>query len=255
VVVGCGPTGVEVAAEIYDLINEDVADHFSPDVSNGASITLVDGSKAMLNSYDIDIQKYANKLFRDRNIKIKFESVVKSVKPGVVNFVTPDGMDSVEFGTAVWSAGITAHPLVHLIRSKIGDVQDSNRGLIVDESLRAIGAPDVYCIGDAAIVKGKNYPPTAQVAASQGVFLAKTISSGKDETFSYFHKGAMVYLGENEGAVDLPVKLPFLHFIGGLLGAHAWKTYESISQFSNRTRFAVIADFLTTKIAGRNNFR
>jgi NADH dehydrogenase FAD-containing subunit len=161
----------------------------------------------------------------------------------------------VEFGTCVWSAGITAHPLIHLIRKKIGDVQDSNRGLVVDESLRAIGAPDVYCIGDAAIVKGKNYPPTAQVAAQQGSFVAKAISGGKDETFNYFHKGAMVYLGNNEGAVDLPVKLPFLHFIGGLLGAHIWKSYETISQISNRTRFAVMADFLTTKIAGRNTFR
>jgi NADH:ubiquinone reductase (non-electrogenic) len=254
VIVGCGPTGVEVAAEIYDLINEDVSDKLPAEIRDNVTITLVDGSKAMLNSYDIDIQRYAAKLFHGRDIKIRFQSIVKSVKPGVVNFVTPDGMDSVEFGTCVWSAGITAHPLVHLIRSKIGDVQDSNRGLVVDESLRAVGAPDIVCIGDAAIVKGKNYPPTAQVAAQQGSFVAKTLTGGKDTEFSYFHKGSMVYLGDNDGAVDLPIKLPFLRFIGGLLGAHVWKTYETISQFSSRTRFAVAVDFLTTKIAGRNTF-
>jgi NADH:ubiquinone reductase (non-electrogenic) len=254
VVVGGGPTGVEVAAEIYDLINEDIANKLPLEILDNVSITLVYSSAALLNSYDIDIQKYAGELFRGRDIKLRFQSIVKSVHPGVVNFVTRDGMDSVEFGTCVWSAGITAHPLVHLIRDKIGDVQDSNRGLIVDDRLRAIGAPDIICIGDAAIVRDKNYPPTAQVAAAQGSFIAKAITGGEDTEFSYFHKGSFVYLGDNDAAVDLPFKTFFLRYISGLLGAHIWKSYECISQFSNRTRFMVAADFLMSKMFGRNTF-
>ena len=88
---------------------------------------------------------------------------------------------SVPFGTCVWATGIAMHPLVACLKAKLpADIQDSRRGLMVDEYMRVKGTQGtIFCLGDAAVTgptPQTALPPTAQVARQQGTYLASLLS-------------------------------------------------------------------------------
>ncbi|CAE8689825.1 unnamed protein product [Polarella glacialis] len=109
------------------------------------------------------------------------------------------------------------------------------------------------------------FPPTAQVAAQQGKYLAHLFAAGEldgtfetlkstsssEGPFAYFHKGSLAYLGSNEAAFDLPVLGP----ITGPLAGVAWKAYETISQISWNNRALVGLDWLRSEVFGRSTSR
>jgi len=111
----------------------------------------------------------------------------------------------------------------------------------------------------------RSFPPTAQVAAQQGKYLAKLMATGlpdgKHETFeqaaakvgefSYFHKGSLAYLGDGAAAFDLPVLGPY----SGPLSGVAWKTYETAAQVSWKNRALVGLDWIRTEVFGRSTSR
>ncbi|PRW45623.1 NADH dehydrogenase [Chlorella sorokiniana] len=288
VVVGGGPTGVEVAAELYDLVKEDVARKF-PSIAEDVSITLIDGMDSLLNSYHTEIQSYAGETFRHNGIHLRLGTRVTEVREGEVLVEHKDGgRDSVPFGTCVWATGIAMHPLVALLKERLpADVQTSRRGLLVDQHLRVRGSQGtIYCLGDAAVTgdsPATALPPTAQVARQEGQYLAALLSkqrlalvepaaAGEAATgaqaageggelvplpratkpFGYMHLGSLAYLGDSKGAMDLPIKTPFLKTLRGYLGAQAWRTLETLLQVSPRTRWLVAHDWVRASVFGRN---
>ncbi|KAI7837688.1 hypothetical protein COHA_008481 [Chlorella ohadii] len=285
VVVGGGPTGVEVAAELHDLVKEDVARKF-PSVAEDVSITLIDGMDSLLNSYYAEIQSYAGETFRHNGINLRLGTKVTEVQDGEVLVEGKEGgRDAVPFGTCVWATGIAMHPLVSLLKERLpADVQTSRRGLLVDAHLRVRGSRGtIYCLGDAAVTgdtPATALPPTAQVARQEGQYLAALLSKqrlavvepaaageqaassgeGADlvplprgtKPFGYFHLGSLAYLGDSKGAMDLPIKTPFLKTLRGYLGAQAWRTLETLLQVSPRTRWLVAHDWVRASVFGRN---
>ncbi|KAL4447854.1 hypothetical protein ABPG75_005073 [Micractinium tetrahymenae] len=290
VVVGGGPTGVEMAAELHDLVANDVTRHM-PQIKDNVSITLVDGMDSLLGSFHKEIQTYAGEVFQHSGIKLRLGTKVTAVHEGHISVQLKDGsMDTVPYGTAIWAAGIAMHPLVAQLQAACRRA-DVSRGLLVDPHLRVLGSQGtIFCLGDAAVTGAAPQaalPPTAQVARQEGEYLAALLSQtklavqpaysawparsswplksvdGESQTdvvvlpegtkpFSYTHMGALAYLGDQKGVMDLPVKTPFLKTLRGHLGGQAWRTLETFMQISHRTRWLVTHDWLRAALFGRN---
>jgi NADH:ubiquinone reductase (non-electrogenic) len=199
VVVGGGPTGVEFAAELHDLVAEDLRRPFKG-VVDKARITLVDASPQLLNTFDQALGEYTVRHFQRQKIEVRSSTQVVRVEEGKV--ALKDGSE-VRCGLVVWAAGITQTEFVRALPFP----KDRLGRLLVDETLRVKGTEGIYAIGDCAEVEGRAYPATAQVAEQHGRYLAKAFrrrAAGKDDrAFKYRHQGMLAYIGGNRALADL----------------------------------------------------
>lgn len=112
VVVGGGPTGCELAAELHDLVKEDVEKLF-PHLKGEVRITLIETLDHLLNAYDRQIAEYAKELFDRQKVDLKLGTRVMSVADGVLTVQPRNGEEEqLEFGTCVWATGVGMNPLV-----------------------------------------------------------------------------------------------------------------------------------------------
>ncbi|GAB4823027.1 hypothetical protein N2152v2_010073 [Parachlorella kessleri] len=152
VVVGGGPSGVEVAAELHDLVAQDVARDF-PHIKDDISITLVDAQDRVLGTFNEDVSRYAGKLLSKEGVRLMLEAMVLEVKEESVTVKKQDGsVVELRNSTCVWTAGIAPNPLVELLRHKLGPSQGDRGGLVVDTHLRVAGSEgSIIALGDAAV--------------------------------------------------------------------------------------------------------
>ena len=111
VVIGAGPTGVELAAELYDLVYNDVAKTFPKRLLKHVSINIVDLQDRLLSTYDRDIQNYATDFFQKANINCILNTQVKEVKQCVLTVADKNTGEEKElpFGMAVWCSGTVSY--------------------------------------------------------------------------------------------------------------------------------------------------
>ena len=122
----------------------------------------------ILDSFNSKLQEYTSKRFSRKNILVKEGSIVSDCQPG--KFILKDGSE-VEYGFALWSAGISPQDLVQNL-----NFQKNKMGrLITDSFLRIPEAPEIYAYGDCGTIEDNDLPCTAQVAAQKGKYLAQGI--------------------------------------------------------------------------------
>ncbi|KAJ5277548.1 hypothetical protein N7524_003701 [Penicillium chrysogenum] len=149
VVCGGGPTGVEFAAELFDLLNEDLLHSFPRIVRNEISVHIIQSRTHILNTYDEALSKYAEVLTNAR---------VKEVRGDRVLFTqVEDGktvVKEIPTGFCLWSTGVSRAPICETLSGRL-ECQNNKHALETDSHLRVIGAPlgDVYAIGDCATVQ------------------------------------------------------------------------------------------------------
>ncbi|CAF1105552.1 unnamed protein product [Adineta ricciae] len=158
VVVGGGPTGVEFAAELADLVREDLHHYFPRLVANDVKITLIEALDHVLSMMDKQISDYTEKHFRRENIEVLMNTFVKEVKQRevVIQFKGSNQLTSIPCSVVVWATGIKARPLTNRIREIIGLKVQSNRfGILTDRYLRVKGVEDgsIFAIGDCATIE------------------------------------------------------------------------------------------------------
>jgi len=154
VVVGGGPTGVEMAGECVDFINDNVEKWF-PKLKPYVKITLLELLDHILSTYDKNISDYSEKHLKREKIDIRTLSRVVEVTENAVHIKRTDtGADeTIPFGVCVWSTGIGTAPLVNSFRAKLDPaLQTNRRALVTDSYLRVKGADGVYALGDCATI-------------------------------------------------------------------------------------------------------
>ncbi|KAK9818387.1 hypothetical protein WJX72_011813 [[Myrmecia] bisecta] len=155
VVVGGGPTGVELAAELHDLVSDDMLRYF-PKLSNDWAIRLVDTHDHILSMFDRQIATYATQQFRRNGIDLVLNCRVKAVEPDavVVQLNGADVPSRVEYGTCIWTTGIAMHPLVQSLISKLPEAREHWKSLRCNPTLAVHGSGGtIYALGDAATVE------------------------------------------------------------------------------------------------------
>jgi len=160
VVCGGGPTGIEVASEFYELLNEDVLQYFPKKLRKDSSVHVIQSRDHILNTYSEKISQYAEKKFLKDGIDLVINSRVKEVTPTSITYTEKDPATgkktdhTIPSGLTLWSTGIAMNPLTRLIAQSLPN-QYHNHALEVDSQLRVRGAPlgTLYAIGDAATVE------------------------------------------------------------------------------------------------------
>ncbi|CAM8925498.1 unnamed protein product [Rhodiola kirilowii] len=151
VVVGGGPTGVEFAAELHDLVTEDLAKLY-PAVKDFVKITLLEAADHILNMFDKRITDFAEQKFSRDGIDLKTGSMVVKVTDKEISTKerATGELKSVPYGMVVWSTGIGTRPVVAEFMKQIG--QNNRRALATDEWLRVEGCDNIYALGDCATI-------------------------------------------------------------------------------------------------------
>ncbi|PRW59414.1 type-II calcium-dependent NADH dehydrogenase isoform A [Chlorella sorokiniana] len=155
VIVGGGPTGVEVAAELHDLITEDLVKLY-PDQIQDVSVRVIELMDHVLSMYDRAIGQYTAERFARSGINLVLNSRVKAVQDGTVTVVDKEGNESeIPFGACVWATGVAMHPVVRILQEKLpAGTQNHFRSAVTDEHLRVRGSNGtIFALGDAATIE------------------------------------------------------------------------------------------------------
>lgn len=241
VVVGGGPTGVEFAAELSDFVRQDLT-RLYPKLAPLVNITIIEGGPHLLNAFDSKLQDYVENRYTNRGIHVRTKVTVVGVEHR--RFTLSDGT-TMPFGMALWSTGLTSNPLVKSL-----DVEKDRLGRIVtDANLRVPSLPDVYALGDCAVIKDMDLPATAQVAQQKGKYLAQQLNADVPNfrPFKFAYKGAMTYVGEYKALIDHP-KTKSDGFYVWLL----WRSYYWTTAVSWRNKLLIAMHWFLTFVFGRD---
>jgi len=249
VVVGGGPTGVELAGELTDFLQSEGKKNYGG-ISEYVSVHMF--TYDLLNTFDQELQDYAIKhLEGKQNVKVLLEAFVQKVDGSVVTVKKGDEVMSLKYGTLVWCAGIKPHAF---IRHYGFEMSDRGTQILVDRHLRCKGHKNIWAIGDCSTIEEYWLPQTAQVANQEAQYLAKQLNSGKfdngtAEPFVFFNKGMMAYLG---GFTAVMAKLPGLSRLTGFVAFLGWRFTYWFLQLSVRNRFMLATDWARTLLFGRD---
>ncbi|SFC10331.1 NADH dehydrogenase [Parapedobacter composti] len=204
VVVGGGPTGVELSGAIAEIRNHILTKDYPELKKEDMSVYLVEGLPKILANLSPQASEKAELYLRELGVKVLLNVQVTGYDGDVITFA--DGK-SIPTKTVLWSAGVAGQ-----FPAGISDeiVVRGNR-IRVDEECRVIGMEDVFAIGDVAAMISdelpRGHPGVAPVAQQQGKFLAKNIirliNRQPTEKFKYFDKGSMATVGRNKAVVDI----------------------------------------------------
>jgi len=215
VVVGGGPTGVELAGSLAEISRHALAHDFRAIHPESARIILVEGGPNVLPTYPFELSDFARRALERLGVTVWTGSAVTGISPGHVRV----GGDDIEVGTVLWAAGVLASPL----GATLGAPRDRAGRVQVNEDLTIPGHPEVYVVGDLATFvtrEGRTLPGVAQVAMQQATHAARNVAravAGKPrEPFVYKNLGDMATIGRNAAIGEGVV------FFGRVRGYLAW---------------------------------
>jgi NADH dehydrogenase len=240
VIVGGGPTGVELAGAISDISRLYMREDFRHIDPSKAHVIVVEGSPRILASYPEDLSRKAAEELEGLGVEVRTNSQVTEVQPG---YVVANGQ-RIESVVTLWAAGVQASPLGKML----GAEMDKKGTIFVDPYLNPAGHREIFICGDLANVteNGHRIPGVAQPAMQMGVHAANEILAdlaGKPRTpFHYFDKGDMATIGRHSAVAD--VKWPFHAHMSGLPAWMAWLTIHIYFLIGFRNRILVLLHWI-----------
>jgi NADH dehydrogenase len=239
VIAGGGPTGVEYAGALAELLKLVLGRDF-PELDRSLSrIVLVEGQDRLLGAFHPKLGAYAARILRDFGIEVRTSTLVQKATDELV--ALSDG-DQIATRTVVWSAGVRPNDPV----GEAGLDRSRSRRLRVDRHLRLAGRPEVFVIGDAASVSddGGELPMLSPPAMQAGRYAARAIVAGVRgspnavKPFRYVDKGTMATIGRRAAVADLHgLKLK------GTIGWLAWLLVHIYYLIGFRNRLVVLASW------------
>src|SRR5246500_3532767 len=210
VIVGAGPTGVELSGAIAEIARQTLKNDFRSIHPEEAQIILVDGAPRVLMPFPEDLAEKASRSLAKLGVQVRCSAMVKDVGKEGLTIDSGGQTDSIAAKTVVWAGGITASPLGKILASHTKAETDKGGRVKVKPDLTIPSYPDIYVVGDLASAmneKGKPLPGVAQVAMQGGAYAAKAILrkvKGQRELppFSYFDKGSLAVIGRAAAVAD-----------------------------------------------------
>jgi NADH dehydrogenase len=211
VIVGAGPTGVELSGAIAEIARQTLKDDFRSINPEEAQVILLDGAPRVLMSFPEDLAEKASRSLAKLGVQVRCGAMVKHVDEEGLTIESDKRSDSIAAKTVVWAGGITASPLGKILAGHTKAETDRGGRIKVKPDLTIPNYPDIYVIGDLASAmdrKGKPLPGLAQVAMQGGAYAAKAILrkvKGQSEPppFHYFDKGSLAVIGRAAAVADV----------------------------------------------------
>jgi NADH dehydrogenase len=228
VVVGAGPTGVEMAGQIAEIAHDSVRDFRRADLSD-ARVLLVEGADRVLTAFPPSLSASAARALSKLGVTPLLEHMVTDITRDAVTTKSPTGeQNRYAARTVVWAAGVAPSGLARALAEAGGAELDRAGRLIVEQDLTLPGHPDVYALGDMVAVRHgeevQTLPGLAPVAMQQGRYAARAIrarlAGRSHKPFHYTDKGNLATIGRARAVADIKG----LHLSGPL----AWLTWLAV---------------------------
>jgi NADH dehydrogenase len=205
VIVGAGPTGVELAGALGEIANDTLRHDFRRINPAEANILLLEGGERVLPSFPPDLGRIAELDLVKLGVRSRTGAMVIGLDHGGVTVRARDRSERIAARTVLWAAGVQASRLGRILAEHTGAPLDPSGRVIVQPDLTVPGHPEIFVIGDLANFShqtGQPLPGVAPVAMAQGRYVARTIRARlRGETMPPFHyvdKGALATIGRNK---------------------------------------------------------
>jgi len=238
VVVGGGPTGVEMAGAIAEIARFSLARDFRHIDTRDARVILIEAGTELLAAFPDRLSRHALQDLERLGVDVRFGKPVTAIAPDAVTV----GDEIIPANTIVWAAGVQASPL----GSSLGVELDRAGRVLVNPDLSVPGHPEIFVIGDLASLKdarGRPLPGVAQVAMQQGAWAAanilRAIEGKPARAFRYRDLGNMATIGRNSAVADIR-GLRLTGFVAWL----AWAVVHILNLIGFRNRILVALQWL-----------
>ncbi|HET9260345.1 MAG TPA: NAD(P)/FAD-dependent oxidoreductase [Acidimicrobiia bacterium] len=225
VVVGAGPTGVELAGALEEIAVHALGKEFDDVDPASARVVLVEGTDRVLPPYVPSLSKSARRQLEALGVEVRTNAMVSAIDE---DGVTLTSGERIEAGTVLWAAGVAASP----VGSLVGEVDPAGR-VLVESDLSVPGHPEVFVVGDLAAVPG--VPGVAPAAMQMGRHAARVIMSGQRTPFRYRDKGSLATIGRARAVADIKG-----FRFGGFAAWFAWLAIHIFFLIGFRNRFFVL---------------
>ena len=251
VVVGGGPTGVEVAGAMAELFDRVLRKDFNTLDVGRARVILIEMQAELLGPFSPTSQRHAREILRQRGVQVRTDTSVDKITATEVHL---KGGEIIPTHTLIWAAGVKANALAATLGVETGP----GGRIVVGSDLRIAGHPDAYAIGDIAQIPGKYkwrvggrgrkegarpLPQLAQVAIQSGHHAARQIRRAQEgkapKPFRYFDKGTMATIGRRAAVAELPGGLK----LQGTIAWFAWLGLHLIYLVGFRNRVSVFLNW------------
>mgnify|MGYP001499590472 FL=1 len=255
VVIGGGPTGVEVAGSIAEIAFKDINKEYRNFNSNDSNVYLIEAGSNILPSYSSKLSNKASKYLKKMGVEIKINEKVEDIEDMLVT--TDKG--KIESDNIIWAAGNKASSLIELLDTEM----DTEGRAIINQDCSIKKDDSIYVIGDAANFKGVNgepLPGIAPVAIQQGKYVGfntkNNISKENRKPFKYRDKGMMATIGGFK-AIGVVGKFEISGFIAWLF----WSLIHLVYLIGYKSKFVVAIEWIFafffnkrgTRLIYRNN--
>jgi NADH dehydrogenase len=211
VLVGAGPTGVELAGAIAEIARQTLRNDFRSIHPADAEIILLDGAPRVLMSFPEDLAEKATRSLSKLGVKVRCGQLVQHVDKDGLTIASGTQTATIAAKTVIWAGGITASPLGKILASRTKAETDKSGRIKVLPNLTVQGYPDVYVVGDlasAADEHGKLLPGLAQVAMQGGTYAGRSIvrklkSQPELPAFRYLDKGSLAVIGRASAVANV----------------------------------------------------
>lgn len=238
VIVGGGPTGVELAIEIKELITENFSHYYSDEMIKDSSVVLIQKAPELTPQFGQKMRQKSLEILKRKGVNVMLDTMVKEVGS---DYVILGDDTKIPTETIVWVAGIKPNVLTFE-----GEIEQSNLGhIMVNEYLQTKENQEIFALGDAALLKDENgfyFPALAQVAEKQALCVAQNIESliknKKLTSFKYKSNGTLISLGEWMAVGEI-----YGFTFSGNITWWFWRTVYLFKLISTRKKFRVAFDW------------
>ncbi|MGR6964133.1 NAD(P)/FAD-dependent oxidoreductase [Geodermatophilus sp. URMC 61] len=204
VVVGAGPTGVELVGQIAELAHTVLPRDYRSADTRQARIILLEGAGAVLPPFAPKLQAYTKKRLEEMGVEVRLNTLAVDMDHESITVEGPEGRETIRTRTRIWAAGVQASPLARLLAEKAGVETDRAGRIPVAPDCTVPGHPEVFAIGDMASLD--KLPGVAQPAIQEGKYVGKVIkdrlAGRQSPPFTYFDKGTMATIGYRSAVAD-----------------------------------------------------
>jgi NADH:ubiquinone reductase (H+-translocating) len=246
VIVGAGPTGVELSGSIAEIARQTLKNDFRSISPEEAQIILLNGAPRALMTFPEDLSQEASRSLTKLGVQVRCGAMVKHVDEKGLTIEADKRTDSIAAKTVLWAGGIAASPLGTILASRTHAETDKGGRVKVNPDLTIPNYPDIYVIGDLASAMdpgGKPLPGLAQVAMQGGAYAAKAILrkvKGQPELppFRYFDKGSLAVIGRAAAVANV-----FGAHLSGFIAWLVWVFIHLVYLVTFRSRVLVFVQW------------
>ncbi|MFI5182607.1 MAG: NAD(P)/FAD-dependent oxidoreductase [Thermoanaerobaculia bacterium] len=239
VIVGAGPTGVELAGALAEIARHTLTGDFRVIDPSEARIVLLEGGKRILPSYAPDLSAKAARALQRIGVVVRTSALVTDVTEDAVTIHAGTTKEILPSRTVLWAAGVQGSPLGAALAASAGACLDRAGRVLVGPDLALPSRPEIFVVGDLAArsdANGRQLPGVAQVAMQEGRYVARVVRTRLAGTappppFRYLDVGSMATIGRGAAVADLRIAR-----FNGTLAWLAWLFLHLmyIVQFANR---------------------